>query len=73
MINRNWNPDEARHVVNQLHDYGYHHHDLRLDNFVRGKDGTLRVIDLETVQLASSCVPAYCIDRYYVEQHLNAV
>lgn len=43
-------------MVQNLHDAGVHHHDLKADNFVRRRpDGELRLIDFEFSMSSAQC------------------
>ena len=42
-------------VVKNIHRANIHHHDLRIDNFVRAADGMLRIIDFGHSSIADGC------------------
>jgi serine/threonine protein kinase len=37
---------KVRHVLNALHEFGVHHHDVRQENVLVKGDGTVRLVDL---------------------------
>lgn len=48
--------EEPRHVISNLHAHGFHHHDLKPENFVRTcQDSVLKLIDFEFATSISEC------------------
>jgi len=55
-------------LIRSIHAANIHHHDLRLDNIVRGEDGQLRVIDFGHSSAAHECENVEeCMDQEFLE------
>jgi serine/threonine protein kinase len=54
-------------TIRNIHTANIHHHDLRLDNIVRGSDGQLRIIDFGHSSAADECKAAECQDQMYLK------
>jgi serine/threonine protein kinase len=55
-------------LIRSIHAANIHHHDLRLDNIVRGADGRLRVIDFGHSSAAQECKNVEeCMDEEFLE------
>jgi serine/threonine protein kinase len=53
-------------TIRNIHTANIHHHDLRLDNIVRGMDGELRIIDFGHSSPADECEAAeLCPDQIF--------
>lgn len=59
-----------RAAVTALHVNGVHHHDLKLENLVRGRDGILKVIDFHLSQILdeTSCPENTCPDWQWIRE-----
>ena len=56
-------------VVAAMHRAGAHHHDLKLDNDVHGKDSLLRVIDFSLAFVGDRCEEGFCPDLEWLENN----
>jgi tRNA A-37 threonylcarbamoyl transferase component Bud32 len=55
-------------TIRHIHTAGIHHHDLRIDNIVRGVDGQLIVIDFGHSSRADECKAAeLCPDEIFLK------
>ena len=54
-------------MIREIHTANIHHHDLRVDNIVRGVDGMLRIIDFGHSSRADECKAAEsCPDQVFL-------